>query len=69
MYPLERLFKVDKVMYDRQTETICTTSDINELIRTCKYIDGDFNVTVWIDGDFEDIYMDPDENELRELFN
>lgn len=66
---MKLLFKVDKVHYERQTETICTTSDIEELILACKRIDGDYNVTVWIDGKFKDVYMDPDEIEIRELLN
>jgi len=62
------LFKVDKLLYERQTETLCTTSDIEEIIKTCNRIDGDYNLTVWKDGKFLDVYMDLDESEIREIF-
>lgn len=68
MFTLEFLFKIDKVLYERQTETLCITSNIEELIQICRLINCDYNVTVWIDGKFVDVFMDPDEFEIRQLF-
>jgi len=52
-------FKVEKLLFDNEVDHICTTSDIKEVEKVCKELDGcDFNTTVYINGKFDDIYMD-----------
>lgn len=60
--------KVKKVLYNYETETVLITSNKEELIRTCNDIDDDYNVTVWIDGKFDNAYLDMEEHEIMELF-
>ncbi|MEC0265124.1 hypothetical protein [Paenibacillus anseongense] len=60
---------IEKVVYERDTETLGITSDVEEAIKICKSIDGDYNVSVWKNGIFSNLYMDIGEDEIRELFN
>lgn len=67
---MDILFKVDRVLYNFETETICTTSDEDEVINVCNEMeDEDFIVTLWVDGKFVDVYRDLEEKETRDMFN
>ncbi|MFF5400937.1 hypothetical protein ACFY4F_27105 [Peribacillus butanolivorans] len=61
--------KIDKVFYERDIETVCITTDVEEAIKVCKTINGDYNVSIWVNTFFLDSYMDIDEKGMRELFS
>lgn len=61
-------FKIDKVFHERETRTICITTDKEQVIEICNQINGDYNVALWINGKFSNVYMDIREDEIRELF-
>ncbi|MBT2603951.1 hypothetical protein J7E55_13160 [Bacillus sp. ISL-53] len=61
--------KIDKVFYEREIEIVCITTDIEEAIKICKTINGDYNVSIWVNTFFIGSFMDIDENGLRELFS
>lgn len=52
------VFVVEHVKYDFETITVCVTSNLDKMIEKCSSIQGDYNIQVWKNGKFEDLFMD-----------
>ena len=65
---LSVVFVIDKVLYERRTQTTCITSNKEIAIKACEQIDGDYNVNVWIDGEFSNFYMDMNSEEIMKIY-
>lgn len=61
-------FEIEEVIEDRETITFCRTNDILKVIKICNLLEGDFNVTVWIDNVLYGVYQDPNSHELNNIF-
>lgn len=61
-------FEIEEIIEDRETITLCRTNDILKVIKICDLLEGDFNVTVWIDNVLYGIYQDPNIGELYDIF-
>lgn len=61
-------FEIEEIIEDRETIALCRTNDILKVIEICDLLEGDFNVTVWIDNVFYGVYQDPNIDELYDIF-
>ncbi len=61
-------FEIEELIEDRETITLCRTNDIHKVIEVCDLLEGDFNVTVWIDNVLYGVYQDPNIGELYDIF-